>query len=70
MLLFKLTIPDLKFYIVLGVIVAVVIIAYFLTPVIKRKQYAEARANLAKREETFRANLKNLNQNIENKSEK
>ena len=34
-------------------------------PIIKRKQYAEARANLKKREETFRANLKKLNGEVE-----
>jgi hypothetical protein len=28
--------------------------------IIKRKQFAEARANLKKREESFRANLENL----------
>lgn len=61
MMLFKVTTPDLVFFIILLVIIGAFGIAYILNPIIKRKQYAEARANLKKREETFRANLKNLN---------
>ena len=71
MILFKLTKPDLAFFIVLIAIVVVCVAVYLLTPVIKRKQFEEARANLRKREETFRANLRNLQpENIQTESEK
>lgn len=60
MMLFKITTPDLIFFIILLVIIGVFALVYFLTPIVKRKQFAEARANLKKREETFRANLKKL----------
>lgn len=60
MLLFTLTKPDLIFIICVGSIVAIGVLVYLLTPIIKRKQFAEARANLKKREESFRANLENL----------
>ena len=61
MMLFTVTTPDLIFFIVLLAIVLVFLGVYLLTPIVKRKQFAEARANLKKREETFRANLKKLN---------
>ena len=71
MILFKLTKPDLTFFIVILAIVAACVLVYFLTPVIKRKQYQEARTNLRKREETFRANLKNLQpEKIKSENEK
>lgn len=60
MMLFKITTPDLIFFILLAVIFGTAALIYLLTPIIKRKQYEEARANLKKREETFRANLKKL----------
>ena len=60
MLLFTLTKPDLIFAICVGSVILAGFIFYLLTPVIKRKQFAEARANLKKREESFRANLENL----------
>ena len=60
MLLFTLTKPDLIFIICVGSIVAIGVLVYLLTPIIKRKQYAESRENLRKREETFKANLKKL----------
>ena len=71
MILFTLTKPDLTFFIVIMAIVAACVLVYFLTPVIKRKQYQEARTNLRKREETFRANLKNLQpEKIKSENEK
>jgi hypothetical protein len=71
MILFKLTKPDLTFFIAIVAIIAVCVLIYFLTPVIKRKQFEEARQNLRKREETFRANLKNLQpEQIKNESAK
>lgn len=71
MILFKLTKPDLTFFIVLIAIIVICVAVYLLTPIIKRKQFEEARANLRKREETFRANLKNLQPNeIKIESEK
>ena len=68
-MLFQLTKPDLIFFIVIGVAVALILVWYFLQPIIKRKQFAEARENLKKREETFRANLKTLNQETESKED-
>ena len=61
MMLFTITKPDLIFFIILAAIGGAFLLAYFLTPIIKRKQFEESRANLKKREETFRANLKKLN---------
>ena len=60
-ILLKLKPEDKEFFLFLGIVAAVFLVAYLLMPIIKRKQYAEARANLKKREETFRANLKRLN---------
>ena len=60
MMLFTLTMPDLIFFIVLAVIALAFLLVYLLTPVFKKKQFEEARANLKKREETFRANLEKL----------
>lgn len=59
-LLFKLTKADKDFFIFLGIIVGVFLVVYLLMPIIKRKQYAESRENLRKREETFKANLQRL----------
>lgn len=61
MVFFTLTTPDLIFFIILAVIIGAFVLVYLLTPIVKKKQFEEARANLKKREETFRANLKNLN---------
>ena len=71
MILFTLTKPDLTFFMVIMAIVAACVLVYFLTPIIKRKQFQEARTNLRKREETFRANLKNLQpEKIKSENEK
>lgn len=59
------TMPDLIFFIVLLAIAAIFLLVYILTPIVKRKQFAEARANLKKREETFRENLKRLQETSE-----
>ena len=68
-ILFQLTKPDLIFFIAIVVAILLILVWYFLQPIIKRKQFAEARENLKKREETFRANLKTLNQETESKED-
>lgn len=59
-LLFKLTKADKEFFLFLLIIAGIFLVVYLLMPIIKRKQYAESRENLRKREETFKANLKKL----------
>lgn len=68
-LMFKLTKADKEFFLVLGIIAGVFLVAYLLMPIIKRKQYAEARENLKKREATFKANLKKLNGEVAEEAE-
>lgn len=68
-LLFTLKKPDLIFLIVLAAIIGVFVLVYILTPIVKKKQFDEAKANLKKREETFRANLKRLNGETANPDE-
>ena len=64
-MLFTLTKPDLIFVLCVGAVIAIGVISYLLTPIIKRKQFAESRENLKKREESFRANLEYLSQKKE-----
>ena len=52
--------PDIIFFVSLIVIAAICVAIYFLIPVFNKKVYEERRANLKKREETFRKNLKSL----------
>ena len=52
--------PDIVFFILMGAAVAIGIAIYFLIPIVKHKEFEERRENLKKREEVFRANLKNL----------
>ena len=52
--------PDVVFFISCAAIVVICVVIYFLIPVIKKKEFEEKKANLKKREETFRKNLKNL----------
>ena len=59
-LLFKLTKADKEFFLFLLIVAGIFVVGYLLMPIIKRKQYAESRENLRKREETFKANLKKL----------
>lgn len=47
---------DIAFFIICAVIIVLCVVAYFLIPVFKAKQYAEARQNLEKREKVFREN--------------
>ena len=68
-ILLKLTKADKEFFIFLGIIAGVFLVGYLLMPIIKRKQYAEARANLKKREQTFKANLKKLNGEVATEAE-
>ncbi|MGM9968807.1 MAG: hypothetical protein ACI35S_00255 [Anaeroplasma sp.] len=51
---------DIIFFSVCIGIIVVAVAIYFLIPIINRKEYAQRRENLKKREETFRANLKSL----------
>ena len=55
---------DLIFFILCGVIVAVIIAVYYLIPVFNKKQYQEQRDNLKKREAAFKAN-KQMNSDAE-----
>ena len=52
--------PDIIFFVSLIVIAVICVAIYFLIPVFNKKVYEERRANLKKREETFRKNLKSL----------
>lgn len=47
---------DIWFFVICGIIIGLIVIIYFLIPVFKRKQFAEARKNLARRETLFRQN--------------
>ena len=48
---------DIIFFIVLGAIIALCVIVYFLIPVFNKKQYKEQRDNLKKREVAFKSNI-------------
>ena len=63
-MLFKLTKADKEFFLWLGILVGAFLVAYILMPIIKRKQFQEARENLRKREETFKANIKKLHGDV------
>lgn len=63
---------DIWFFVICGIIIGLIVIIYFLIPVFKRKQFAEARKNLARRETLFRQNqeeelLENIS--VDSKSE-
>lgn len=47
---------DIWFFVICAIIIVLIVIIYFLIPVFKRKQFAEARKNLARRETLFRQN--------------
>lgn len=55
----KLKDADVAFFVIFAVVVALIIGAYFLAPIINRKKYAEQRTNLREREKTFYTNLEN-----------
>lgn len=48
---------DIVFFVLIGVAILICVGIYFLMPIIKRREYREQREALAKREETFKANL-------------
>lgn len=50
--------PDWLFLIIVCVIIAVCVGLYFIVPILNRKKYEQQRADLKKREETFKANQK------------
>ena len=52
----KLRAGDVWLFIVIGVIIGLCILIYFLIPVINKKQYQEMRDNLKRREVAFNAN--------------
>ena len=58
---------DIVFLIIILVVIAGSVTFYFLQPIIRRKEIEEQRANFAKREETFRQNLKALQGDSEDK---
>ena len=63
---------DIWFFVICGIIIGLIVIIYFLIPVFKRKQFTEARKNLARRETLFRQNqeeelLENIS--VDSKSE-
>lgn len=60
---------DIALLIIILVVVAGIVTFYFLQPVIRKKEFEEQRANFAKREETFRENLKVLQGEKENTKE-
>lgn len=49
---------DTIFFVAILVVIGICIGIYFLIPVINRKQYRQMRENLAKREASFKSNLK------------
>lgn len=54
---FALSMTDIIFFIVLGVLVVLCVAFYFLIPVINKKQYQEQRETLKKREAAFKSNI-------------
>lgn len=51
-------IVDIWFFVICGIAVVLIVAIYFLIPVFKRKQFAEARKNLSRREQLFKQNQK------------
>ncbi len=47
---------DIVFFSIIGGIIVLGVAAYFLYPVINKKKYKEARDDLKKREELYKAN--------------
>ena len=56
-LLNKLGRVDIIFFLSILAIILLVVGFYFLIPLLNKKQYAEQRENLRKREKSFKANL-------------
>ena len=50
--------PDIAFFIICLVVIALIVLIYFLIPVFKHKQLKEQRQNLIKRESAFRSQIK------------
>lgn len=48
---------DIIFFLSIVAIILLIVGIYFLIPVFNKKQYAEQRENLRKREKSFKANL-------------
>ena len=46
---------DRRFFLICGIIIAVIVAVYFLIPVIRREQYETQRNNLREREKAFNA---------------
>ena len=64
---------DIWFFVLCGVVIALIVGVYFLIPVLNKKQYQEQRDNLRKREAAFKANLKvddnSADENVEQTTE-
>lgn len=50
--------PDWLFLIIVCVVIAICVGLYFIVPILNHKKYEQQRADLKKREETFKANQK------------
>ena len=55
LLLNKLGKVDRRFFLICGIVIAVIVAVYFLIPVIRREQYETQRNNLREREKAFNA---------------
>ena len=56
--------PDITFLIICTVVIALIVVIYFLIPVFKHKQLKEQRENLRRRESAFRSNIKDEENNV------
>ena len=57
---------DRRFFLICGIIIAVIVAVYFLIPVFRREQYETQRENLRERERAFYANKKASDADSEN----
>lgn len=60
---------DFGFFIGCAVVIGLIIAVYYLIPVFNKKQYAEQRENLKKREAAFNSNRRKENVDDDNSSE-
>ena len=58
LVMFSLNKVDVIFFVLILVAILVCVGIYFLIPIINRKQYQQMRENLAKREASFKSNLR------------
>lgn len=55
---------DTIFFLSILAIILIIVGIYFLIPVFNKKQYAEQRENLRKREKSFKANLQHSEEHV------